>query len=411
MNQLTETELFGELALSVATSTTDELAKIEPPEVRAALALKSTQTEIDLRALAVKNASIVKVVDKAGRDQAHGAAMELKRARVGIQKTGDEAREDATKYSKAVIVEVKRLVGFIEPEETRLIGLRNAWDDEQARIKAEEEAKEKARIAAIRGRIAEIRNFSTQAALCRIATGIAELLGKLQKFDLGGFDEFAEEASAVHAAAVSGVEFMLAEKQKEEAERARIKAEQDAAQAALLKAKAEQEAEMARIKVEQEAARAALKQTQDKARAEQAAAASKLADERAAMEKERAQIKAKQDAEQAAAAAKIAAERAALDKERAELFAAQEAAQRAIEDAKPKATRQEEPAQVSAPAIVGNPVDPLPTPTPTEVMRMRPSDTEIAGVLADHYCINVSEAVNWLLDMDLDALAQACGSD
>ena len=27
---------------------------------------------------------------------------------------------------------------------------------------------------------------------------------------------------------------------------------------------------------------------------------------------------------------------------------------------------------------------------------MRPSDTEIAGVLADHYCINVSEAVNWL---------------
>lgn len=93
MNQLTETELFGELALSVATSTTDELAKIEPPEVRAALALKSTQTEIDLRALAVKNASIVKVVDKAGRDQAHGAAMELKRARVGIQKP-------ATKHAK-----------------------------------------------------------------------------------------------------------------------------------------------------------------------------------------------------------------------------------------------------------------------------------------------------------------------
>lgn len=410
MNQLTETELFGELALSVATSTTDELAKIEPPEVRAALALKSTQTEIDLRALAVKNASIVKVVDKAGRDQAHGAAMELKRARVGIQKTGDEAREDAKNYSKAVVAEVKRLVAITEPEETRLVGLRDAWDDEQARIKAEEEAKEKARIAAIQTRIAEIRNFPTLAALCRTASSIEELLVKLRHVE-GGFEEFAEEASAVHAAAVSGVEFMLAEKQKEEAERARIKAEQDAAQAALLKAKAEQEAEMARIKVEQEAARAALKQTQDKARAEQAAAASKLADERAAMEKERAQIKAKQDAEQAAAAVKIAAERAALDKERAELFAAQEAAQRAIEDAKPKATRQEEPAQVSAPAIVGNPVDPLPTPTPTEVMRMRPSDTEIAGVLADHYCINVSEAVNWLLDMDLDALAQACGSD
>lgn len=37
MNQLTETELFEEPALRVATGTTEELAKVEPPEVRAEL--------------------------------------------------------------------------------------------------------------------------------------------------------------------------------------------------------------------------------------------------------------------------------------------------------------------------------------------------------------------------------------
>lgn len=377
----------------------NELTTQEPPEARAALALKSTQTEVYLRALAVKNASIVQVIDKAGREQAHGAAMELKRARVEIQKTGDEAREDATKYSKAVIVEVKRLVGFIEPEETRLFGLRNAWDDEQARIKAEEEAKEKARIAAIRGRIAEIRNFSTQAALCRIATGIAELLGKLQKFDLGGFDEFAEEASAVHAAAVSGVEFMLAEKQKEEDYQARIKAQQ--------------EADRLRIKAEQDAAAAELKQAQEKARAEQAAAAAKLAEERAAMEKERVQIKAKQDAEQAAIAAKLAAERAviekeraAVDKERAEMAAAKADALQAIEDTKPKA----EPVAMQEPVPTPSPKVIEPVPMYTRAPVLRPTDMEIIGVLSRYFCEQESMVIDWLRTMNLDALAHEIGA-
>ena len=65
-----------------------------PPAERAALALNSTQTERDLLALATKHASIQVIKDKAGRDQAHGAAMEVKRARTTIERTGKEARDD-----------------------------------------------------------------------------------------------------------------------------------------------------------------------------------------------------------------------------------------------------------------------------------------------------------------------------
>ena len=53
-----------------------------PPETRAVLALNSSKTELDLRALATKHVTIVEIKDRAGREQAHGAAMELMKANV-----------------------------------------------------------------------------------------------------------------------------------------------------------------------------------------------------------------------------------------------------------------------------------------------------------------------------------------
>ena len=47
-------------------------------EARAQLALKSSKTEVALLALSKKNVAIVAITNKAGREQAHGAAMELK---------------------------------------------------------------------------------------------------------------------------------------------------------------------------------------------------------------------------------------------------------------------------------------------------------------------------------------------
>ncbi len=335
-----------------------------PPEARAQVALSSSQTEIDLRALAIKNVTITQVVDKVGREQCHSAAMEIKRARVAIEKTGKDARDDATKFSKAVIAEEKRLIAIVEAEETRLISLRDDWDQVQERIKREEEARERARITAIHERIAEIRNFSTLAAQCRTSFRIQELLDKLMGMELISFEEFEDEATAVHLTTVSGVKFMLEEKQSEEIERAHAKAEAEALAAQL--------------------------------------AADRI--------------------ERAKSAAALAADRAILEKERAELAAFKAASQKAIEDAKPKAApvdEYEQKLQAFA-AVVGPIANALATPIEERVSpalleqfnktyaprapAARPTDVEIIEVLAAHFRVHVGQVVEWLADMDPQAV-------
>ena len=333
------------------------------PEARAQVALSSSQTEIDLRALAIKNVTITQVIDKAGRQQAHGAAMELRTARTDIEKLSKAARDDATKFSKAVIAEEKRLIAIIEPEESRLIGIRDHWDQVQERIKREEEARERARITAIHERIGEIRNLITLASQCRTAARIAELLAKLEAFDLNGFEEFSDEAAAVQAGAITAVKAIHDEKVAEEAERARIKAQQEA-DAAELEAK--------RI-------------------------------------------------EQANEAAKLNAERAALEKERAELAAFKAASQKAIEDAKPKAApvdAYEQELQAFAAVVTPQPVSS--TGAASELIKAdlphtpnatRPTDMEIVEVLANHYRCHELRIVDWLLSMDLDAVGKELAAE
>lgn len=259
---------------------------------RAALALNSTKTEQDLRALAVKNVAIVAVIDKAGRDQAHGAAMELKRVRTHIEKLSKEAREDATKFSKAVIAETTRLVAIVEPEEIRITALRDAWDEEQARIKAEKEAAERARVMAINQNIANIRSYVNLALECRTAARIDEVLRKLSQVSLDGFAEFVDEAAAVHAEAVKRVEAILVEKNNQEQEQERIKAQQQAESEKL----AAERAVIAAAKAELQSAADIVAQAVAKQQAEAKAQADALAKERAVFEAEKAAARAKEQA-------------------------------------------------------------------------------------------------------------------
>jgi hypothetical protein len=240
-----------------ATTTTAALA----PTDRAAVALESSKTEQHLKTLAAKHASITVVKDKAGREQAHGAYMEVMRARTAVEKAAKDAREDANKFSKAVIAESARLVAIVEPEELRLKAARDAWDEEQARIKAEAEAKERARVLAITERIAAIKAYAT------------------------------EHLASVHA-----------DRLAQEAEVARIKAEQES-EAARIKAERE---ELARQRAEaQEAARVAAQA----AAAERAKMEAELAAQRAELERQRAEAQAQ--ANRAAAEARAQAEAAA----------------------------------------------------------------------------------------------------
>ena len=344
-----------------------------PPEARAQVALSSSQTEIDLRALAIKNVTITQVVDKVGREQCHSAAMEIKRARVAIEKTGKDARDDATKFSKAVIAEEKRLIAIVEAEETRLISLRDDWDQVQERIKREEEARERARITAIHERIAEIRNFSTLAAQCRTSFRIQELLDKLMGMELISFEEFEDEATAVHLATVSGVKFMLEEKQSEEIERAHAKAEAEALAAQLAAD-----------------------------RIEQAKAAAALAADRAILEKERAEL----------AAAKVQQAAIQMRDERAEREAKELAAYQAAINAAPVVDAEIVPVEMVN--VMGMTVErsivedtqffKQHIALKTEPEKTRPTDVEIIEVLAAHFRVHVGQVVEWLADMDPQAV-------
>ena len=280
------------------------------PADRAALALESSKTEQHLMMLATKHASITVVKDKAGREQAHGAYIEVMRARTAVDKAAKEAREDATKFSRAVIAEAARLVAIVEPEEARLKAARDAWDEEQARIKAEAEAKERARVLAITERIAAIKSYVVLANNCRTSERVADLQTKLAGVELLDFEEFTDEAAMAHADATAHLHAVLTDRIAQEAEQARIKAEQEA-EAARLKAERE---ELARQRAE---ADALAKQQQAELAAQRAATeaeAKRVADEaRAQAEAAEARVR--------AAAEEMAAQRAELERMRAELEA------------------------------------------------------------------------------------------
>lgn len=266
-----------------------------PPATRAVIALKSSQTEYDLRTIVSKHTGLVEIKDKAGREQVHGAAMELMRARTSIKKVADEVRDDAKKFNAAVIAEEKRLTAIVEAEETRLKALRDAWDNEQARIKKEAEERERARLLALGARIQEIRGFARLAQDCRSSDAVRRLVERMAGLDMTGFEEFEAEAAAVFAETRQQVENTLNARLATEAEAARLKAERE---------------ELSRQQAE-------AKQKADELAAQQKADAEKLAAERAEFARQQQEAEAKVRA----AAEEMALQRAELDRQRAEIEA------------------------------------------------------------------------------------------
>jgi hypothetical protein len=234
-----------------------------PPADRAALVLNSTKTEADLKQLATSLKAITLVNSPAGREQAHALAMTARSARTTIEKAGKAARDDATKFSKAVIAEEDRLIEIIQPEETRVLGLRNAWDAAEAARKEAELQKERDRIAAHQAVIDRIKSYPGLAREARTADMAMQLLAKLHAIDTlnNCLDEFTDTAHAAKIAADEQINDIIEAKQAAEAEAARIKAEQEA-EAARLAAERErleaERAEAARVQAKQQAEMLAL---------------------------------------------------------------------------------------------------------------------------------------------------------
>lgn len=196
-----------------------------PPAERAVIVLDSSKTEAQLRELVQQSADITEVKDKAGREQAHRAGMNLKNVRNAITSTGKAARDDANAFSKAVIAEEKRLIAISQAEEDRIFTLRDAYDAEQARIKAEAERKEAERKARIQGMIAAVRNIPVALA-GRPAAELADEIAELESFKAGEeFAEFNADADAAALTALATLRDMHTRQVAAEAEAARVAAE------------------------------------------------------------------------------------------------------------------------------------------------------------------------------------------
>jgi hypothetical protein len=240
-----------------------EIVLLPPPE-RAAIALNTEKTEAALREAVAKHKPLTEIKNKAGRDQVHGAAMELMRLRTGLVATSKQVREDAVAFTKAVSSEEARLVAIVEPEEKRLKALRDKWDEEEKARKAEAERVERLRKEAIAERINDIKAHRALAKDCRTAAMVKNLIDSLtarwEGYDVKAlFEEFAQEATIAYRITVDAMQATMGEKQaaEEEAERVRQAQREAEERIAAERARAEAaEAEVAALRAQLAAANA-----------------------------------------------------------------------------------------------------------------------------------------------------------
>ncbi|CAE6713530.1 hypothetical protein R75461_01173 [Paraburkholderia nemoris] len=340
----------------MTTKKSTELTVIE----RAAVALGTSEREANVRELVAQSVTIVEIKNGAARDQAHGALMALRNTRTDITKAGKSARDDANAFSKAVIAEEKRLVSIIEPEETRLLTLRDAWDEAreaEKRAKAEAEAR---RIALIREHIEDIRTIAVRATGRSAAeieieiTDLVALLIDVPRFaELTGEAEMARGATldklrSLHAAALAQ-EAEAKRLAEERAELAKLRAEQEERDRIAAASRAEQEEKIRAAREAEDAARReAQRKADDAIRAEREAHEKRMAAERAEMQRQQEEAAAEQrrrqqkiDAEQAAARAELQRQQDELAAQRRAEADAAAAKQREADLAAAKAAREQ----------------------------------------------------------------------
>lgn len=195
--------------------------------VRTALSVPSVEAEF--KALAEKSKSITVITNEAGYQECHAARMRLVKARTSTEKSGKQAREDATAFSKAVIAEEKRLIAIIETEEKRLQALQEVEDQKrEAKIAAERERVEK--IEGLITGIQDIPRFLVGQPAAKIAEAIEKLKGDPLSAWAMEFQARAHEIKGralatleqLHAGAVATEKAAADEKIRIEAERAEL---------------------------------------------------------------------------------------------------------------------------------------------------------------------------------------------
>jgi hypothetical protein len=107
-----------------------------------------TNAEIAKLHADTKDLVIVDENDKPGYEAVHKARMVVKALRVDVTKTGKAYREKANAFNQAVLAEEKRVIGLIQPIEDHLVDEETRYNEALAKIKADVDAKEAARVKA-----------------------------------------------------------------------------------------------------------------------------------------------------------------------------------------------------------------------------------------------------------------------
>lgn len=246
---------------------------------RAQAALGYVEAKLKLSELASMSKPLVAITNKDDYEAVHKARMVLKNTRVEIARLGKAGRDEALAYQKAVIATENELICLIEPEEKRLQALQDAHDAEIKRQKDEAAAREKARLAAIQGRLNALRD----APLAVIGGSVDQIKAALDSLRAADADAFEgadlETARSNKRQALAQLEAMLVSAQQ--AEEAKAALEVQRAELAKLEAAAAERREQQRI--EDEAAR------KKQAEADEARSA-ELAAERAEVERQRREV-------------------------------------------------------------------------------------------------------------------------
>lgn len=278
---------------------------------RASIALTIDLTEEQLQELAAQTKDVTTIKDKTDYALVKGGQMALRDTRIKIEKAGKDARDDANKFSKAVLVEQRRLVGIISDEEDRLKAMRKVVDDaEDARKRAEAE-KEEARIADMQKRVAAIYGLA-EGLLNANSDEVRDRIVSATSVDPTAFQEFEPTALLAKTSILDGLNTALEAKMEQE-EAAKLAADVAAAQA-------EKQAELDRKEAEMTARENAIKAEQSAALAEKVR---KEREEAAAVQEKLAKEQAQQAAElellrqnEAKEAARIEAEKEAARQEK-----------------------------------------------------------------------------------------------
>jgi hypothetical protein len=322
------------------------------------------EKEEELRELAARSSDITAITNKAGYEQVHAARVALKARRVEIAKHGKAVRDEATKFSKAVIAQEDRLIAIIEPEEKRLARLQDAHDAEQLRISVEKAEAEQRRVDGLRARVEAIRCLPDDCWMKTAAEIQATLdAAKATAVD-ESFQEFKEQAQSALFSAIQSLEGIHCKRLADDAEKEKLRLEREE----LIKLRAETErlraAELARAAEEDRKARAANE-------AEMARQAEELRKQRAEQEAAARAEREKNAAEQK----RLAAERAEFERAQAEARKVKEAEER----------RRAEQARIA---------------------NMKPpADSEIVQVLGQHYNVPEYKVREWLRAFDWSSAA------